>query len=75
MPNLSFSITDEDYADFECAFLKENPIPPDSIFTSIEWMEVWGRKQYLKAVERGKVKLAQESVTVSSDIITCSRTS
>lgn len=72
MINISFGIKDEDYSDFESAFLKENPIPIDSTLTPIGWIEEWGRQQYLRAVERGKIKLAQEGVVVDPDIILCS---
>lgn len=74
MSNISFTISDKDYSDFENAFLKENPIPLDSALTPMEWIEEWGRQQYLKAVGRGMVKLAQESVVVDTNIISCSFT-
>lgn len=74
MPSISFVIKEEDYPNFENAFLKENPIPIDSILTPLGWLEEWGRQQYLKAVERGQIKIAQESVVVKSDVIVCSLT-
>jgi hypothetical protein len=75
MPSISFNISDENYVDFENAFLKENPVPLESSLTPIEWIEEWGKQQYLNAVKRGKIKLAQEGVVVDPNIISCSLTS
>ena len=72
---ISFEIQDEDLLTFKNAFLKENPIPIDSTLTPLEWIQEWGRLQYLKSVVRGELKLIQETTTIDPDIILCSPTS
>lgn len=75
MVTIAFDIQDEDLIIFKNAFLKENPIPTELSLTSLEWIQEWGRLQYLKAVVRGELKLIQETTTIDSDIILCSPTS
>ena len=72
MPDFVFTIPEDKFLEFKEAFLKENPLPIDSNMTEDEWMREWGRNQYLAAIERGKKRLVQESISVDPSIITCS---
>ena len=72
MPSITLNIDDKEYADFEVAFLKENPLPLESFLTPLQWIEEWGRQQYLKAASRGKLKLVQESAVFDDGVISCS---
>lgn len=64
---ISFSIQDKGYADFE-----RKSYSGGVDFNSNRMDSGVGRQQYLRAVERGAVKLAQESVVVDPDVISCS---
>ena len=68
----NFNYRYKEYADFETAFLKENPPPLDSFLTPLQWIEEWGRQQYLKAAGRGKLKLVQENAVFEDGVISCS---
>lgn len=73
MAEIIITIPNNKATEFKLGFLKEQPVPVDEngdpTMTEMEWAAYWGRKQYIEAYKRGKLKLASEGHGIDPEIL------
>lgn len=79
MAQITLTILNEKLAEFKIGFLAMCPIPIDNdpesetyeqpLFTELQWLKEWIRRDVIRAYRHGKLKLAQEAAQVDEGVI------
>ena len=69
MVTLTYTIQDENLAEFKAGFLIKNPNPPDSGLTDNQWIKKWGLRQFVDAYAMGKRMLAKNAASIENSLI------
>lgn len=79
MAEIILTIPNEKLTEFRTGFLVMCPVPIDNdpesetyrqpLFTELQWLKEWIRRDVIRAYKHGKIKLAQEAAQIDEGVI------